>query len=141
MLLGATLTAASRSPRIFLHRDEIAVYRWLETHASREDVVLASYTTSNRLPAYASVRVAWGVEPETIDSAQKSASIRRFYDGMPAEDQEALVCAWGVTYVIWGPQEQALGRFIPAAAAFLQPVETWGDWSLWTVKSDRCAGP
>lgn len=139
LLLGATLTVLNPTPQFFLQRGETQLYTWLAEHTSRDDVVLASMLTSSRLPAQASLRVVWGVAPETIDSAHKEARVIHFYQATHPAEATALLCDWEITYVVWGPQEQDLGTFDPHSLDFLMLSGQWNDWSLWEVDPNLCA--
>ena len=41
---------------------------------------------------------------------------------------------YGITYVFYGPDEQAMGEFDPEAAAYLEPVFRHGTVSIYEVE-------
>jgi hypothetical protein len=82
---------------------------------------LASFQVGNVIPAWTDLRVFAGHGPETLNSAEKQANIRRFFD--PETDdlwRRSLLQEFEVDYVFYGPQEQELGDWDPALAAFLE---------------------
>ncbi len=138
MVLGAAQTAISQTPVAFIHRDEVALYAWLEAHTTRNDVVLAGYRVSNRVPVYTSARVVWGLETETVRSEEKATAVAHFYDDHDGQAQRSLLCDWSITYLVWGPEERAMGTFDPQALPVLYQVGVWGEWALWAVEDNVC---
>jgi hypothetical protein len=44
-----------------------------------------------------------------------------------------LIRRQGIRYVFWGPEEQALGDWLPLSADFLRPLAQFGSYALFEV--------
>lgn len=121
------------NPRVPLYRpaQEIAIFDFLAENTDQEDVVLASFESSNPLPAWAPVRLVTGHGPEGHASAETREDVGRFYStGMTEAEREAFLRKYGVSYVFWGPIERSLGDWDPRKAAYLTPVLEKGPYLL-----------
>ena len=118
ILIGGVSTAMRPIEPAFRRTAEIKAFDWLKEDSAREAVVLAAYSTSNALPAWAPVRVVAGHGPETAGLEELSPKIHRFFStGTTQEERLDLLVSQGVDYVFYGPAERALGPWDPA---------TWG---------------
>jgi len=72
---------------------------------------------------------------ETVNFEAKRAAVAQFY-AMDTSNAArlALVRAWHVRWVFYGPQEQALGGFNLAAIAWLEPAFQRGDVMIYQVR-------
>lgn len=122
ILFGAGLEVSRRSPPIFHSLMEIDAADWLGAHATDDQVVLAAYETSNYLPTRMSARVFAGHGPETIHSDAKRDMQRQFFAGRDDVFHRELLSEYGVSYVFYGPAEQALGDFSPGDVPYLRQV-------------------
>ena len=96
---------------------------WLRAHTSSTAVVLGAYQSGNYIAAHAGNRVVSGHWAETVAFEEKQAAIARFFDAETSTTWRlALLTEYGVDYVWYGPQEQALGAFDPGSAPYLEPV-------------------
>lgn len=108
------LLVLSQAPReldtpAFYTRDEAAALDWLAGNATRDDVVLASETFSNWVPAHSSARVVYGHPYEVIDAARKQSYVEGFFGGtLTGSARQAMLHGQAVTLVVIGPREQAL---------------------------------
>lgn len=114
VVIAAGLGGVARGESLLVQSDaEACASAWLETNAASGSLVLAGETHSNRLPAQAAVRVLYGHPFETPDAESERALVLSLYDDVTtlAAAVSALE-ARGVDYVVYGPEERALG---PAA--------------------------
>lgn len=129
LVFGGTRVALARSEPIFHSASEVAALDWLDAHAPPDALVLSAYETGNYLPARADVRAFLGLGPETVDLPRKRALVAEFY----RSGQPDVLWAYGVSYVIAGPRERALGNFDLDTAPFLERVYTHGDYTIYRV--------
>ncbi len=132
--LGALSAARYVAAPVFLPPDEVAAFAWLRAHASSADAGLAAYATGNALPAYTPLRAYIGHGPETVYLADKRPQVAAFYDAAtPDTIRRDLLRTAGLTYVLLGPNERALGAFDPATAGYLDLRFTSGDFAVYAV--------
>lgn len=109
--------ASGSTALLFIRRDELAAFTWLDGQAAPDDVVLASPRLGMFVPSQTGARAYYGHPFETIEAAKKRSMAEAFYRGDVAEVQPPA------DFVIYGPSEQALGR--PSSL------------STWTVRFSR----
>lgn len=129
--LGSLITVWN--PRVPLYRpaQEIEVFDSLAKNTGANDVVLASFESSNPLPAWAPVRVVTGHGPEGHASTEMREDVGRFYSaGMTEAERAVFLREFGVSYVFWGPNERSLGEWDPRKAAYLTPAIEKGPYLL-----------
>ncbi len=121
LLLAGGYGAALR-PGLPLFRPaaESAAFDWLNAHSYRGEVALGAYATGSALPAFTHLRPLAGHGPETIAAEDKRRVIEAFYRGElsageatalldgPCLAPEPLPCSDPVSYLLFGPLEQAL---------------------------------
>ncbi len=137
LLLYAGSLAAARSPGppAFRSAEEVAAFEYLGEHASRGQVVLASFESGNALPAWAPLRVVIGHGPESANLAALQPEVTAFYvSSTPDSDRRELLERFEVRYVLWGPFERQLGDWDPHQAAYLQSVFQSGGTELFEVR-------
>jgi hypothetical protein len=135
LILASGLLAASRpGVPLFRPRDEVRLFEFLQSQAQPGSVVLAAYETSNPLPAWGPVRVLIGHGPESIHLAELRPQVESFFASSTSDAQRLdLVRRFDISFVLWGPTERALGDWLPAQAAYLQPVYQSGAYQLFKV--------
>ena len=95
---------------VFERATVVEAARWLANQSSNEDVVLAEWPTANVAIRYIPGRAVSGHPIATLSPTTKEADVRRFFDRTtPQDERETLIQAYGVTLVIVGPRERALG--------------------------------
>jgi hypothetical protein len=109
LLAGAFSAAMQHDARLYLSVGEAEALAWMREHVPPEAVVLASPQSGLFIPAWAGQRVVYGHEFETIDAEKKRAQVEAFFQG--ADD--AVLHDYGVSYVLIGPRERALGNGVP----------------------------
>ena len=135
LLVGGVLAAARPSLPVFRPRQEIAAFEYLQAKARPFEVVLSSYETGNALPAWAPLRVVIGHGPESAGLANLRPQVTAFYSsGAPDSTRLELLRDFNVHYVIWGPDERALGDWDAAQASFLLPVYQYGAYEVFEFR-------
>lgn len=97
ILLGGWQASRAQDPALYVHRDEIAAYRWLDAHAAGA-LLLAPERNSLHAPAFADVRVWYGHPFETVQASQRQMELEAFLHA-PGE-QPAWLDAGAVTYLL-----------------------------------------
>lgn len=122
ILAGATLAARQMEPPLFQPGPVITAADWLDARAAPDDVVLATYETGNFLPTRMRARVFAGHGPETVRSDEKRALVRQFFAAPTGPFHCRFLHQRRITYLFYGPQEQAAGPFRPEQTTCLSPV-------------------
>jgi len=127
---GFELALNPREPA-FRPQAEVDAFGRLGQLAATSDVVLASFETSNLLPAWAPVIVVAGHGPETAGLAELQPRINSFYQpSLTDEVRIALVVDEKIDYVIHGPRERALGNWNPREWACLELLDSQGEYDI-----------
>lgn len=92
---------------IFLEREYVAAYQWLDAHSAPNDVILASPVVSAWIPGWADARVVYGHPYETLDAEVKRGQVTEWYAG--ASDCAAVLDQYDVRYVVYGMEEAKIG--------------------------------
>ncbi len=108
VILFATLQAVKRyDPSLYLYRQEIEAFEWLETHLPARSVVLASPISGTFIPAWTGLRVVYGHPFESIRAEEKIRMIEKFYRGdLSLQDQESFLKYNSVKAILLGIREQ-----------------------------------
>ena len=123
-----------RTAPIYRPGSETAALEWLADHSEPGETVLVSFETGNVIPAWTDLRVFAGHGPETLHNGEKRAALRRFFD--PDTDdawRQSLLRDYGLDYVFYGPDERMLGGWDPAEAAYLAPVHSSQEYTIYRV--------
>ncbi|MBX3179493.1 MAG: hypothetical protein KF886_19225 [Candidatus Hydrogenedentes bacterium] len=121
--------------RYFVSSEVLSALDWLSENAPEEAVVLASHDTSQFIPRYANFKVVTGQDALTPNYREANAHMARFFQSGDDDGfKRWLRARHGVAYVLHGPWERALGDFDPAAHAWLQPLHTTGDVTVYRVQ-------
>ncbi len=134
LVLGSLGPIHQRSAPAFRPGAEVAALDWLAAHSEPGETVLSSVEVGNVIPARTDLRVFAGHGPETLHEGEKQADLRRFFQlGTGDAWRQALLADFDLHYVFYGPREQALGDWNPAAAAYLMEVYSDEGYSLCRV--------
>jgi hypothetical protein len=137
LLSGAILTSWRPSIPVFRLKGETDAFEYLKQSASPGDVVLASFDTSNALPAWAPLRVVAGHGPESVGLAELRPRVEAFYSSViNDEDRRQLLREQKVRFVIWGPLERKLGDWDPGTAPYLEKVYEAGEFQIYEIAPD-----
>jgi uncharacterized membrane protein len=118
----------------FRPTDERDAALWLKENAPATAVVMADYQSGNFIAAHAGQRVVLGHWAETVDFTAKETAVAKFYaDNASTDLQEDLIEDYNISYVWYGPREQKLGNFDPAADEILRPVYSNGSITIYAV--------
>ena len=101
---------------LFLPDADMAAAQWLAETAAPDSLILAHYPVGNYFPRLAGSRVFVGQPYLTLDLEGKVALVTQFWDeATPAGWRDAFIQEWGIDYVYYGSQEQAIsrGRVVP----------------------------
>ncbi len=105
-VLGASITLEP----YYLSSDNARALEWLQGHATGDDVVLASPTVSNLIPAWSDARVYWGHPFETVDAQAKLAQVQRFFrSDMPPHEACVFLQERGISLIYAGALEGRRG--------------------------------
>ncbi len=114
-LLYLSLTLTGRNAAYYAPAPETAAVTWLAAHTGPADVVMASAGSGNLIVSAARCRVVSGQNFETFNWAAAQRDVLAFYaPHTPAAARRSIVYRYGVTFVLVGPYERALGDFVPA---------------------------
>lgn len=130
IIMGGIQAARQQGPAIFVYRDELAAFDWLEENTAPTSLVMAAPETGLLIPAYSLMRVLYGHPFETIDAGERLGQVYAFYSG--GLDEEAitdLLSAAGVDYIFYGPRERGLGPH-PNPNGW-EAVFTQGEVQIW----------
>ncbi len=131
LLAGGALSAARPAPPVFLPAQQAALYEDLQARARPGDVALSSFESGNALPAWAPVRVVIGHGPESARLKDLRPRVAAFYAAeTPDAKRLALLEEFGVRWVLWGPQERALGKADLYQMPYLRPAAVRGPYVL-----------
>lgn len=124
LIIGGCQEVIIPNPPIFVPQRNAIGYEALnQIDGARDAMVLASYETSNELPAYAFVRVLLGHGPESPFGDVLSEQVRALYQAQtPVNFREDFLQQYHIQYVIWGDNERKLGNWQPMLEPYLIPV-------------------
>ena len=125
LVAGGWQAAGSPTMPVYRTANDIELYRWFD---DKSGVVLASFDTSNGLPAWAPMTVVIGHGPESAALAVLAPRVERFFNENASNDERmGFVQEQRVSYVIHGPRERQLGDWDPSSWDCLVPVQQFGD--------------
>jgi hypothetical protein len=133
LLAGSMLTVQHRAAPVFHSGSQQAAFQWVAEQAPGQ-TILASYQTGNILPAYAPVKVFLGHGPETAGWTEKQKLVETFFGTGDEAFQRRLLQEYNISYLFYGPAEQALGDFSPAEATYLEAVYDDGAIQIYRVR-------
>lgn len=137
LLLGSIQAAQNVVPPIFRSGAETQAFLELRSMAQPGDVVLASYDTSNALPAWAPLRVVAGHGPESVNLEDLLPKIKSVYQGKISEDSRLeFLQKYDVGYIFWGPNERLLGSWEPANEPYLELIVNIGKYQIYQVSEE-----
>lgn len=123
LFLGSFLTITQTQVPVYRPVEEVQTFDFLRQKAEDFPVVLASFETSNALPAWAPVRTLIGHGPESIHLAQVQPRVEAFYRAnLTQGETEEFLREFHVRYVIWGPSERDLGDLNPENVSRLRKI-------------------
>lgn len=134
LVLGGGMAAFKPAMPMFRPAEEVRAFEALRQFAEPGDVVVASFDTSNALPAWAPLRVVIGHGPESVNLKNNQTVIESMYTGrLPAEERESFIREQGVRFLWWGPLEKKLGEWNPQEDPNLHPVYAEDGYTIFRV--------
>lgn len=106
VLLSGVNGIQTRAALLYVSRDELAGFAWLEEHSQENAVVLTGPETGLFIPAYTGRRVIYGHPYETVDAASRKSAVERFFK--KPEDKRESNIVQEVDLIFFGPREKAL---------------------------------
>lgn len=77
---------------------------------------MASYQTSNQLPAWIPVFTLIGHGPESANLNELQTRIKSFFHAQASDDARlSLINEFDINYVFYGPEERELGSWDPSS--------------------------
>lgn len=130
-----TLDMGRHQAPYYLTADEDAALAWLGRHTSADDVVLSGLNLGQFVPVRSDARAFLAHWAQTAAFFDKQGAVQRFFAATTADSARAeLLRAYGVTYVIAGPEERSLGSYDIAATPLLAPAFSSGDVTVYHVR-------
>jgi uncharacterized membrane protein len=134
LLFGGFTTAVRPNEPAFRRAAEVATFEFLAQHATSGEVVLASYATSNALPAWAPLNVLIGHGPESANLRELMPRVERFYQPATAdEERRNLLQEFNIRYVFRGPAEFRLGKWDMSQNDRLKLIYEENGYSIYKV--------
>ncbi|NTU79624.1 MAG: hypothetical protein HGA45_09505 [Chloroflexales bacterium] len=118
-----------------LGRDEEAALHWLGQATTRDDVVLSDLMLGQFVPVYADARTFLGHWAQTAHFYDKQQAVAAFYSTRTTDaERKALLGRYGVTYILQGAEERALGQYDPAASPLFELTFRAGTTAIYKVR-------
>ncbi|MDX9863799.1 MAG: hypothetical protein RBT34_03230 [Anaerolineaceae bacterium] len=134
LLLGGVTAVMNIATPLYRPAKEVEVFEWLRTNGSPGDVVLAAYDTANPLPAWTPMRGLVGHGPESVHLEAVNARVGAFYAESTLDAvRRDLIEEFAIRYVIYGPEEDSLGRWKLENAPYLALVYENTDYQVFQV--------
>jgi uncharacterized membrane protein len=107
----------------YLYKEEIGALEWLEKQPGVDSVVFSSLTLGQYVPALTGKHAFLAHWAQTVDFYDKGDMVKDFYK--PETDNArrlAILHAYNVKYVIYGPAERLIGEADFARSPYLEEV-------------------
>jgi hypothetical protein len=136
MLFAGSLQVATRPAQpAFLPRDLVRGFERLAETAPEGSIVLAGYSTSNALPAWAPMRVPIGHGPESVGLGELRPQVEAIYgNALNAQGRRAWLLKNEVDYLIYGEAERTFGEWTPDLEDYLNEVYRSGATVIYEVQ-------
>jgi hypothetical protein len=106
IFIGAVQSVVSPTLPIYRQAGEIEIFSYFSDENFSNKTVLAEYSISNALPAWANVKTIIGHGPESIDLAQNNEIIENIFMNKISSNQIVeYLCRCNVSFIIIGPQQ------------------------------------
>ena len=133
LLIGGIRAVRTLSQPIYRPAYEESAFNWLAGHVEDGDTVIASYETSNALPAWAPVQVIVGHGPESVNLNTLLPSVEAFFQAQTSDAERLkLIEQHDVRFVFLGPNEQ--GDWEPIKNANLRKIYSEGGYQIFAVE-------
>jgi hypothetical protein len=120
----------------YLHKDEISALDWLDKNASPDSVVLSSLTIGQYIPAMTGTHAFLAHWAQTVDFYGKTDMVDEFFaSGTSDARRQQILAQYRVSYVFYGPAEEALGGYQPDHSNYLELVFSAPMGKVYAVRS------
>jgi hypothetical protein len=106
VLLAGVAGIMQQAPEIYLWRDEVEAFDWIEANTPKDALILAAPDTGLLIPAYTGRRVLYGHPFETVNADDMREQAISLLMDLGAGNSANL--PQDVDYVFWGPREDIL---------------------------------
>ena len=139
LLIGGIQLAIHPTQPAFYPLSKVRMMEALDDlQVNKYSVVLASFETSNALPAFASVKVIIGHGPESANGEKLRYDVASFYQSQTSDEKRRLfLLAHRIMYVIWGTEERQLGSWNPHDSPYLRLVYKDGEYFIYEVDEEK----
>ncbi len=121
--LGGMLSAWTPSMPVFVPASQVRAFTALRNAASQDDVVLASFAVSNRIPAWAAVRTITGHGPESVGASEIDPLVERFFAADTADAaRQTLLKELHPRFLVVTAEDLSAGRWNPVTAPYLEQI-------------------
>ena len=135
--VGAFQVISTPAAPLYRSAAQVAVFNYLGANAAPGAVVLANHDISNALPAWTPQRTVTGHGPESVDLPRVSADLERFFSAdLAPEARQEILQAYGIDYVLVGPEDGAVGAWYSPGGQDLQMVFNSGGYSLYACRRE-----
>jgi hypothetical protein len=134
IILGALIRASSPLEPSFVPAEEVNAFLALGSQAPPHEVVLSDFSTGNRLPAWAPVRVVIGHGPETVHLKEWQAELdASLTESSPAEPCSGFFFENRIQYLFWGPAERKRWDWDPDSQSCLKRMYNSEEYTIYTI--------
>ena len=120
----------------YVFSDELGALEYLRRNSGHEDVVLAHYYSSNRIPAFVGVRSFVGHYSLTPFFVERLRQVDDFFRSNTTDEARlGLIEQFGISFIYYGQDERTLGGFSPDQVGYLQLVYSSPTVSLYRVST------
>lgn len=131
---GAIWAVSSPMEPLFQPRAKIAAYSYLSEAGTEFSNILTAYKTGNSLPAWSPMRVVVGHGPESVNLAELEPQVNAFYSSIDdGANKITFLQNRRIKYVFWGPDEKALGGWLPGKSQYLERVYSDDGYEVFEV--------
>lgn len=140
LIIGGVQLAIHPSQPVFIPVSETRMMEALDDLLvnTNNNIVLASFETSNVLPAFASVKVIIGHGPESANGENLRYAVESFYQSQTTEEnRKHFLLTHQIDYVIWGAEEHQLGSWNPRDSEYLRLRYKDGEYFIYEVDETK----
>ena len=119
---------------VYIHKDKIEAFKWLQRNTQSSEAVLSSYQTGNFIPGWSGNKVFIGHWAETINTSEKFKLLNLFFQSENDQIRKNILATYNIKYLFYGPEEQRLGHFNPFNELYLLEVFKNPRVSIFQVK-------
>lgn len=103
VLMAGLAGSQQQASEIFLWRDEVTAFDWIEGNSPDDALVLTGPETGLYLPAHTGRRVYYGHPFETVDAEKQKEWVIEHMEKFARDDVSNLPAE--IDFVFWGPRE------------------------------------